>query len=88
MAVLMMSETVTTPEIYDQVARAATAAMRQAPGFIAHCARQDGEKMRVVEIWESQEACAKYFAEHVHPYLPPGVKPHRTVMPLHNLIKP
>jgi quinol monooxygenase YgiN len=88
MAVMMMAESTITTEAYDAVAKLAGEAMRKAPGFVAHAATQDGDKFRVVEIWESAEACSRYFAEHVHPNLPPGVKPQRTVKPLHNLIKP
>jgi heme-degrading monooxygenase HmoA len=87
MAVMMNAETVVPDEGYDQMARGAAEQMKKWPGFVAHVARREGELMKVTEIWETAEDCARFFAEVVHPNLPPGVKPKRVVTELRNLIK-
>jgi heme-degrading monooxygenase HmoA len=87
MAVMMNSETVIPDEAYDGMAAMAAEHLRRWPGFVAHFARREGELMKVTEIWESADECARFFAEVVHPNLPPGVKPKRVVTELRNLIK-
>lgn len=61
--------------------------MRRAPGFIAHVAGDLGEGWRVIEFWESAEAANRFFADEIHPLIPPGVKPRRRVTPVHNLVR-
>jgi len=60
--------------------------LRQAKGFIAvgHSAVEGG--MKCFEVWESQEDATKFFAEHIHPMLPPGIKPKRTIQDLVSLV--
>jgi hypothetical protein len=41
----------------------------------------------VVEVWESSRDAAEWFARHVHPNLPPDIKPERHVQELHTLIR-
>jgi hypothetical protein len=41
----------------------------------------------VFELWESQEEAAEFFARYVHPNLPEGIKPRRSVLPLHTLVR-
>jgi hypothetical protein len=61
--------------------------LRQAKGFIAvgHSAVEGG--LKCFEVWESQEDATKFFAEQIHPLLPPGVKPKRTIQTLVSLVK-
>jgi len=59
-----------------------------APGFILHTAYPIEGGWRVVEIWESKEAANRFFADNVHPNLPPGIRPVRTFQELHSLIRP
>ena len=40
----------------------------------------------VFEVWETQAEATAFFATHVHPNLPPGVKPKRTIIELHALV--
>jgi len=76
-----------TAEGYDRMLEALTPALRQAKGFIAHGAGAAKDGWRTFEIWESAEDATKFFADHIHPHLPPGVKPQRTILELHSLIK-
>ena len=62
--------------------------LRSTKGLIAHTAGPTDDGWRVVEIWESGEAANQFFAREVHPNLPPGIKPRRSVQPLHNVIAP
>jgi hypothetical protein len=78
-----------TPEAYDaMLAGGLRDAIRQAKGFIAHAAGMSDGTWRVVELWESQEDSAKWFAASVQPNLPEGVHPKRTFRELHTLITP
>ena len=61
--------------------------LRKTKGFIAvgHGASADG--MRCFEVWESKEAATKFFAEFIHPNLPPGITPKRSYLDLSSLVK-
>jgi hypothetical protein len=61
--------------------------LRQAKGFTAHGAGPSGDGWRVVEMWESQQDATQFFARYIQPSLPEGVKPKRTLLELHTLIK-
>jgi hypothetical protein len=76
-----------TQEGYDRMIAALGPALQQAKGFIAHGAGPAGDGWRVFEIWESQADAAQFFAKHIHPNLPDGVKPKRSILELHSLIK-
>jgi len=75
-----------TLEGYDRMIAALSPALQEAKGFIAHGAAPAIDGWRVFEIWETQADAAQFFAEHIHPNLPEGVKPKRSVMELHSLI--
>ena len=75
-----------TLEGYDRMIAALSPALQEAKGFIAHGAAPAGDGWRVFEIWESQTDAAQFFAEHIHPNLPEGVKPKRTILELHSLV--
>ena len=75
-----------TQEGYDRMIAALGPAIQQAKGFIAHGAGPAGDVWRVFEIWESQADAAQFFAKYIHPNLPKGVKPKRSVLELHSLI--
>jgi hypothetical protein len=55
MAVLMEMEFEATPDQYDAVDRALDIGSDPPKGLIAHTARVEGGKMRVVDVWESPE---------------------------------
>ena len=75
-----------TQEKYDQMLDVLGHALRQAKGFIAHGAGPAGDGWRSFEIWESQEAATEFFAKYIHPNLPEGIKPKRTLLELHSLV--
>ena len=75
-----------TLEGYDRMIAALSPALQEAKGFIAHGAAPADDGWRVFEIWESQADAAKFFAEYIHPNLPAGVKPKRSLVELHSLI--
>jgi hypothetical protein len=87
MAVLVIADVQgQTQELYDGMIAALGPALEKAKGFIAHGAGQAGGTWRVFEVWETHADATKFFATHVHPNLPPGVKPKRTIVPLHTLM--
>lgn len=75
-----------TLEGYERMIAALNPALQGAKGFIAHGAAPAIDGWRVFEIWETQADAAQFFADYIHPNLPAGVKPKRSVMELHSLI--
>jgi hypothetical protein len=57
-------------------------------GRVLHAAHPTEEGWRVVEVWDSKEIANRWFAAHVAPLLPPGIRPRRTVQELHLLMAP
>ncbi len=87
MAVLVTADVAgQTREGYEGMLAVLTPLLNQAKGFIAHGAGPSGDGWRVFEIWESQEDATQFFAKYVHPNLPGGVKPKRSILELHSLI--
>ena len=76
-----------TQEGYDRMLATLSPALRQARGFIAHGAGPAGDSWRVFELWESQDDANQFFAKYVHPNLPEGVKPKRSFLELHSLVR-
>ena len=88
MAVLVTAEVSgQTEQGYDGMLGLLATALRQAPGFILHTAHPIDGGWRILEVWESQQAASEFFAQFVHPHLPPGIKPKRTVQALHSLVR-
>ena len=77
-----------TQQGYDGMLAALEPLLRQAKGFIAHGAGPSGDDgWRSFEVWESQEDATEFFAKYIHPNLPPGIKPQRTLLQLHSLVR-
>jgi quinol monooxygenase YgiN len=76
-----------TQQGYDGMLNALEQIMKQAPGFISHSAFPVDGGWRVIEVWESKAAATEFFAKHIAPNLPPGVKPKRTIQELHSLVR-
>lgn len=74
-----------TRERYDQMFAILAPALRSAKGFIAQGAGPSRDGWRTFEVWESEADATRFFAAHIHPNLPAGVRPQRTVVALHNL---
>lgn len=88
MAVLVTAEVPgQTQEKYDQMLSVLGPLLRDAKGFIAHGAGPAGDGWRSFEIWETQQDATEFFAQYIHPNLPPGIKPKRTLLQLHSLVK-
>jgi hypothetical protein len=76
-----------TAEMYDGMLAALGTPIRQAKGFIAHFAAATDTGWRVMELWDTQDDANRFFATHVHPHLPPGIKPRRSFQALHSLVQ-
>lgn len=88
MAVMVIAEVPNQTQAgYDGMLAALEGALKAAPGFLMHYSYPAGDGWRVAEIWESSKQAADFFARHVHPMLPPGVKPQRSVQDLHSFVK-
>ena len=88
MAVLVTAEVPgQTTEGYEGMLAVLSPILKTAKGFIAHGAGPSGDGWRSFEIWESQEDATRFFAAHVHPNLPAGIRPKRSILELHSLIK-
>jgi hypothetical protein len=90
MAVLVTAEVPgQTKEGYEGMLAVLGPLLKQTKGFIAHGAGPvgDGNGWRSFEVWESREDATQFFAKYIHPNLPEGVRPTRSILELHSLIK-
>ena len=88
MAVLMTAEVSgQTQQGYDGMLGALERFLRQAPGFVLHTAHPVEGGWRVIEGWESKADSDRFYAQHVAPNLPPGIRPKRSVQELHSLVR-
>lgn len=88
MAILMTAEVPgQTEQGYDGILQGLEKLLRAAPGFIMHAAHPVEGGWRVFEMWESKDDANRFFAEHVAPNLPPGVRPKRSIQALHSLVR-
>lgn len=87
MAVLIIGDVPgQTREGYEGMIAALGSAMKEAPGFVMHTAYPVEDGWRVVEVWASARDAGQFFATFVHPNLPPGIQPKRSVQELHTLV--
>lgn len=77
-----------TAQGYDRMLGHLSAALTQAPGFVLHLSHPIEGGWRVIEIWESKDDANRFFAQHVHPNLPPGIRPRRSFQELHAVVRP
>jgi hypothetical protein len=75
-----------TQEGYDGVLSAVRESIKNAPGFIMHCAHPAEGAWIGYEVWESKAQADQWFATNVVPNLPPGIHPKRTYQNLHSLV--
>lgn len=73
-------------ELYDGMLAVLEPLLLAAPGFIAHGAGPSAAGWQTFEIWATPGDATRFFATHIHPLLPPGVRPKRTLVDLHSLI--
>jgi quinol monooxygenase YgiN len=77
-----------TAQGYDSMLDVLAAHLKQAPGLVLHTTHATVDGWRVIEVWESKAQSDTFFATFVAPQLPPGIRPKRTVQPLHNVVLP
>ena len=89
MAVLITAEVPgQTQEGYDGMIAFLGPLLKRTKGFIAHGAGPvSPTAWRSFEVWETAEDATRFFAEHIRPNLPPGVKPVRSIVELHALVR-
>jgi hypothetical protein len=84
MAVLIIAENRgQTAEGYDGMVQHMGAQIHDAPGRLMHVSHATPDGWRVIEVWESRDLANRWFAAHVVPILPTGVRPRRTFQDLH-----
>ncbi len=89
MPVMMISEVGgQTPDGYDGLLTQVGPALTAAQGFILHASHPTDAGWRVVEIWETREDAARFFAAAIAPRLPQGIRPKLTFVPLHDVLRP
>jgi len=71
---------------YDGMLKVLADVARQTEGFVLHSAYCVDGNWRVVEVWRSKADADRFFAKHVAPNLPPGVRPKRSVYEAHSLL--
>lgn len=87
MAVLVTAEVQgQTQQGYDGMLGKLEEGLKQAPGFVLHTAYPIDQGWRIIEVWESMDDANQFFAKHVHPNLPPAIKPKRSFQELHSLV--
>lgn len=87
MPVMIVSEVSgQTPEGYDRLLATVGDALRLAPGFVMHLSHPVDGGWRVVEVWRSREDATRFFAAHIAPNLPDGIRPKLSFQPLHSLV--
>lgn len=88
MAIMMTSELAgQTAEGYQQLLALVSGPLSRAPGFLFHTAHPTAAGWRVIEIWESREDSGRFFAAHIAPRLPDGIRPKITFEPLHDVLQ-
>lgn len=89
MAVQVTSEASgVTPEIYQYMLGLLLERMQQSPGFRLHAGHATEAGWRIIEFWDSRDQANQFFAKHVAPNLPPGIRPKRSVQELHGIVAP
>lgn len=75
-----------TTEGYNGILAAVEASLKQAPGFIMHCAHPAGDTWDLYEVWQSKMQGDQWFAKNVVPNLPAGIYPKRSYEELHSMV--
>lgn len=88
MAVIMVSDVNgQSPQGYDGMLDALSDALKRAPGFIMHMSHPSETGWRVIEVWDTKDDAARFFATHVAPRLPDGIRPKLVLQALHSLVR-
>lgn len=88
MAIMMISEVRgQSSHGYDGMLAALSGALTQAPGFVMHMSHPCETGWRVIEIWDTKDDAARFFAAHVAPRLSEGIRPKLSFQALHSVVK-
>jgi hypothetical protein len=86
-SVMMISDIAgQTAEGYAGMLATVKVALRRAPGFVMHSSHPTEGGWRVIEIWASREDSARFYAAHVAPNLPKGLRPKLEFVDLHDVL--
>lgn len=77
-----------TQEGYDSVLNAVRESIKNAAGFIMHCAHPAEGEWKVYEVWNSKQESDDWFAKNIIPNLPQGIHPKRSYYELHSIVTP
>jgi hypothetical protein len=89
MAVIMTSEIAgQTVQGYAGLFETVAPALKSAAGFVLHASHPVEGGWRVVEIWETREDAARFFATAIAPNLPAHIRPKLTFAALHDVLRP
>ena len=77
-----------TQEGYDGILNAVLESIKNAPGFIMHCAHPTEGEWKVYEVWNSKKESDDWFAKNIVPNLPQGIYPKRSYHELHSVVTP
>ena len=87
MAILMTADVPGQTEAgYRPMLIALEDALRSAPGFVMHVAHPVEGGWRVIEVWQTKGDSDRFYAQHVAPSLPPGIRPKRHTQELASLV--
>lgn len=88
MTILMIADSPKlSAEDYSSILERVGPTLRASPGFILHTAHPVEEGgFRILEIWRSKEESDRFFAQHIAPNLPEGVRPKRRTLALSSLL--
>ncbi len=76
-----------SPQGYDGMLGSVSDALKRSPGFIMHMSHPSDAGWRIVEVWDSKEDATRFFATHIAPKLPDGIRPKLSFQPLHSLLQ-
>jgi hypothetical protein len=89
LAVMMISDVSgQTPQGYDTLLQQVGPVLKSAQGFVLHASHPIDGGWRVVEIWQTREDAARFYAATIAPHLPEGIHPKLTFSPLHDVLRP
>jgi hypothetical protein len=89
MPVMMISDVSgQTPQGYDGLLAEVGPVLKSAEGFLMHASHPIEGGWRVVEVWDTREDAARFYAATIARHLPEGIRPKLTFAPLHDLVWP
>jgi hypothetical protein len=89
MAVLVIADVPgQTTEGFASIMERLEAALKQAPGFILVTGFPTNDSWQTIEVWETAREATHFYANFVHPNLPAGLQPKRSLHELQTFVMP